>query len=187
MVDRRERILDAALLCCWQKSWNQTSLRDVADAAGLSKGGLYVHFRTKTDLLKSILQRNRERIELLGTAPDLETFIQWNLDNMTFVVGPGGRERAIAQHELQLEGLRTPELRPIVEELVRDTVRVLQVMVQRLRPKLDAAAAEDRATTILCFLEGLRGYSAIASDASLEQLQRLAAGELRAIMDRGGD
>jgi len=185
MADRRERILDAVDRCCWEKGWNQTTLRDVATMAGLSKGGVYVHFPTKTELLKGILQRNLERIEMMGAAPDLETFVQWALNNLTYVVGPGGRERAISQSELQLDGLRTPELRPLVENVANNAVRVLEDMVRRFCPGLDEAVVQDRALSILFFLEGLRNYTAFAGSVSLAQLQRVVTRQLHALL--GGD
>ncbi|MBY8826402.1 TetR/AcrR family transcriptional regulator [Sphingomonas colocasiae] len=187
MADRRERILDAVDRCCWEKGWNQTTLRDVAKAAGLSKGGVYVHFPTKTELLRGMLQRNLEHLDKLGTAPDPQTFVQWRLDSLDFLAGPGGRERAISLGELQMDGLRAPELRPLVEEVTRHAVDVLEAMVRRLCPRLGQEEARDRALSILCLLEGLRNYAAVAESISLEQFRRIVTRELTALLDCNGD
>lgn len=183
MADRRDQILDAAVRCCWEKGWNQTTLRDVATMAGLSKGGVYVHFPTKIELLKGLLQRNIEQIEIIGAAPDVERFVQWALDNLPFMLGSDGRERAISQSELQLEGLRTPELRPLVENVVSNAVRVLEGMVRRFCPSIDETTVQDRALLICFFFEGLRNYAAMADGVSLKQLQRVATRQLRALLD----
>jgi len=187
MADRRERILDAVDRCCWEKGWNQTTLRDVAKAAGLSKGGVYVHFPTKTELLRGMLQRNLEHLDRLGTAPDLPTFVRWSLNNLDFVAGPGGRERAISLGELQMDGLRAPELRPLIEKVTGHAVHMLETTVRRLCPRLTDEEVQDRALSILCFLEGLRNYAAIAERISLEQLQRIVTRELTALLDCGVD
>ncbi|MDT9600617.1 TetR/AcrR family transcriptional regulator [Sphingosinicella rhizophila] len=182
MEDRRDRILDAVELCCREKGWNQTTLRDVAAVAGLSKGGLYVHFATKTQLLEEILRRNVERIESLGKPTDPEAFIAYLQQNVLHVAGPEGREGAIAQGELQLDGVRNPDLRPLVEAVARKAVSVLEGVVRKFRPGLEPEEVTDRALAILFLLEGLRNYVGMSGNASVEQLQRVLARQVRAIL-----
>lgn len=47
---RREQILRAALTCFAQKGYHQTTLDDIVDEAGLSKGSVYVYFDSKKAL-----------------------------------------------------------------------------------------------------------------------------------------
>lgn len=63
---RAERILDAAgeLLQRW--GYKRVTIDDVAREAGIGKGTVYLHWRTREDLFEAVLQR-----EMLGLADDL--------------------------------------------------------------------------------------------------------------------
>lgn len=50
----KEEILRAALRLFEQKGYTNTSMDDVAEAVGLTKGGLYHHIEKKEDLLRQI-------------------------------------------------------------------------------------------------------------------------------------
>lgn len=52
----RERIQDAARELFGQKGVQRTSLQDIADRLGITKPALYYHFRSREDLVRSILQ-----------------------------------------------------------------------------------------------------------------------------------
>lgn len=53
----RDRILDEAATLFVQRGYEATTLRDIADAAGMKAGSLYYHFTSKDHLLTEILQR----------------------------------------------------------------------------------------------------------------------------------
>jgi TetR/AcrR family acrAB operon transcriptional repressor len=52
---RKQTILDAALRVFAQQSFEAATTDDISRAAGLSKGGLYWHFKSKDDILAAIL------------------------------------------------------------------------------------------------------------------------------------
>ena len=58
----RDRILRAALLCFAARGYGSTSIREIANRAGISMPGLYHHFPGKADLLETLL---------IGTMDDL--------------------------------------------------------------------------------------------------------------------
>ena len=62
-VDIRERILDQATVLFVSRGYHGISMREIAEAAGVSKAGLYYHFRDKEALFLAILTANLERIE----------------------------------------------------------------------------------------------------------------------------
>jgi AcrR family transcriptional regulator len=51
-----ERILKQAMRLFLEKGYHGTSIDDITQAAGLTKGALYWHFRSKDDLLKRIVE-----------------------------------------------------------------------------------------------------------------------------------
>ncbi|BBZ79217.1 TetR family transcriptional regulator [Mycolicibacterium anyangense] len=52
----RERIQDVARELFGQKGVQRTSLQDIADRLGITKPALYYHFKSREDLVRSILQ-----------------------------------------------------------------------------------------------------------------------------------
>ncbi|UNU41744.1 TetR family transcriptional regulator [Sphingopyxis sp. YF1] len=53
----RERLLDAANDAILYKGFAATSIDELVEAAGISKGGFFYHFRDKGDLARELLQR----------------------------------------------------------------------------------------------------------------------------------
>ena len=56
-------MLDAAIATLAMRGLASTSIQDIADAAGLSKGAVHYHFESKDDLLQHVLVRCCESIE----------------------------------------------------------------------------------------------------------------------------
>ncbi len=61
----RERVLDAAEEAFGRGGYRETSLRQIAEAAGLSVGALYLHLAGKEELLRAVL--DRRSVVLMGT------------------------------------------------------------------------------------------------------------------------
>lgn len=55
-LDTRQRIQDAARELFTEKGVLRTSLQDIADRLGVTKPALYYHFRSREDLVRSIVQ-----------------------------------------------------------------------------------------------------------------------------------
>ncbi|MBL7499767.1 TetR/AcrR family transcriptional regulator [Frankia sp. CNm7] len=53
----RERLLDAAEVRFGRDGYRATSLRDVAEACGISVGALYLHLSGKEELLRAVIDR----------------------------------------------------------------------------------------------------------------------------------
>src|SRR5271170_6287110 len=54
---RRLELVDLAQRLFMEKGYDRTTVNDVIDAAGVSKGAFYHHFRAKEDLLEAIAER----------------------------------------------------------------------------------------------------------------------------------
>ncbi len=80
----KEQILRTAVRCFVRRGYMETRLQNIANEAGLSKGGVYFHFPTKEDLLLAILERYflhveapLSPIEILPKNPDsLRLFVR---------------------------------------------------------------------------------------------------------------
>lgn len=58
---RRTRLLDAALGVFAAYGFRRASMADIAQAAGVSRPALYLHFRSKEDMLRALAERLRDR------------------------------------------------------------------------------------------------------------------------------
>src|SRR5580692_4467959 len=60
--DKRERILDAAVRVFARKGFYLTRVSEVAKAAGVADGTIYLYFKSKDDLLVSLFEHRVERL-----------------------------------------------------------------------------------------------------------------------------
>lgn len=71
---RREAILKAAQLCFAKRGYTETSVSDIAQAAQLTKGGVYFHFASKDEirlaLIKAFIGQILQAIDEIGSRGD---------------------------------------------------------------------------------------------------------------------
>jgi TetR/AcrR family acrAB operon transcriptional repressor len=66
---RRNRVEDAALALFAEHGYSGTSVEDIARAAGIPTGGVYLHFRTKRQLLLSLMNDLVIALSRIGLEP----------------------------------------------------------------------------------------------------------------------
>jgi AcrR family transcriptional regulator len=71
---REQRILDAAATLFTHYGYDKTTVSDIAQEAGVSKGAIYLHFESKDDLFEALLMREIEKytenwLELIEADP----------------------------------------------------------------------------------------------------------------------
>ena len=72
-VARREEILDAALIEFTDRTYNAVSMERLAECAGLSKAGIYAHFKSKEEIFHALLERTTQQLrDFQGWLPDEE-------------------------------------------------------------------------------------------------------------------
>ncbi|HWV16363.1 MAG TPA: TetR family transcriptional regulator [Cellvibrio sp.] len=67
-LETRGQLLDAAEKVFFEKGFSQTSLMDIAEAANLTRGAIYWHFKNKSDLFDAMADRIRLPMENLTHA-----------------------------------------------------------------------------------------------------------------------
>lgn len=61
--ESRKQVLDAAVATFAKHGITSTSVQDIANAAGLSKGAVHYHFESKDELLQRVLEQCRATVE----------------------------------------------------------------------------------------------------------------------------
>lgn len=64
-----ENIINISAKLFAEKGYDKTSMQDIANAVGMSKGGIFHHFNSKEDIFYSVMERQFEQI--------IETINQW--------------------------------------------------------------------------------------------------------------
>lgn len=104
-LETREQIIEAAECVFHTKGVSRTSLNDIAQQAGVTRGAIYWHFKNKHDVFDAMMEQLRLPMEALGDRavdPD-ET-------------DPLGKFRAFLIHILR-ETVRDPRRRRVLEIL----------------------------------------------------------------------
>jgi AcrR family transcriptional regulator len=153
--ERAERILDAAAELVLRWGYRKTSVDDIAKQAGVAKGTIYLHWKSREELFLALLMRERMREE-----QRLQQEIARDPDGATL--------HGLMKHAT-LAALRNPLLRAM---MLQDS-EMLGEMAPSQSGALDAWR---RIQAIRGYLEILRGRSLVRSDMSLDaQVQALTA------------
>lgn len=73
-IKREQRVLDAAAELIMHYGYDKTTVSDIAQEAGISKGAIYLHFASKDDLFEALLLRemmnySKDWFELIEADP----------------------------------------------------------------------------------------------------------------------
>ena len=92
VADKREAILRSAIKVFAQKGYFNSKVADLAKAAGIADGTVYLYFKSKDEILHSIFDRA------------MEAFIAEGKREIAAIKEPAGRLRRIAQLHLEKLG-----------------------------------------------------------------------------------
>lgn len=117
----REKILNTATQLFIQKGSEKTSMQDIAQTAGISKGAIYHHFKSKDEIVLAVIRSRQELME--------EEMKQWFkvTENLT------GREQLQAILKSNLESQTARAIDGIVDEYEQDAGFILTMMRDNLR------------------------------------------------------
>jgi AcrR family transcriptional regulator len=144
--ETREEILRVALDMFTRQGFEATSIRDIADALGMTKSALYYHFRSKDELATSLFAKRRHELD------ELVEWIRAQPPSKDLVRRAALRwiDRATPE---QLQGMRFARAnQPAMKRLAArgDDIRLgFDTVVNALLP--EAASAQDRIFTRMAF------------------------------------
>jgi len=68
-LEKRARLKEAGLACFGEKGYESTSIDEIASRAELAVGGFYLHFRSKRQLLVTLMDELLEKLSQLDLRP----------------------------------------------------------------------------------------------------------------------
>jgi TetR/AcrR family acrAB operon transcriptional repressor len=138
----RDRLIDAAELVFHAKGVSRSSLAEIAESAGLTRGAIYWHFKDKADLFNAMMDRAtlplENAMQLVGVAPDvdpLETLRTTLADTWQRMLHDAQLRRVfeVAVHQVEyVEELRAVRERhhAVREQCLADFRRAIEVGAQ---------------------------------------------------------
>lgn len=110
----RRRLLDLAAQMFIESGYDAISLRDIADEAGLTKGAIYGHFRSKGQLLVEVIRSElAQRDDML----DLDEAAEHPDYLFDLFISPGSRELRLLQTDAAAAARHDPDVAAGVEEV----------------------------------------------------------------------
>ena len=133
---RPQELLEAALLLFVEKGFAATRSEEVAHAAGVSKGTLYLYYPSKEELFKAVVRQNMsaliaEGIEMAGSYAGSSSELLVELMNIWWQ--KVGNTPAAGIHKIVLSEVRNfPELAQFyADEVIRPADLLFSTVVQR--------------------------------------------------------
>jgi AcrR family transcriptional regulator len=128
----RKRLLDAAERLFARHGFDATSVDDVAEAAGFSKGALYYNFESKDELLEALVERSIADLvtSLESALADAHT-IEEKLSAAQRLLTEQERDQHGGQLELEVfvQAVRDPKLRRMVRKAYGRMVKAIASLI----------------------------------------------------------
>jgi AcrR family transcriptional regulator len=158
----RKQILDASLHLFSQRGFARTSVRDIAQAAGITDAAIYYHFASKRELFEALFEERGITPAIAGleqasvAGPPLQVFTEISLYALDIMERNRDFLRVVFAGALGQDRMATEEYRRIVGRWARAEARILREYVengQLRRVDVDAAARQLVLLVIVAFLD----------------------------------
>jgi len=123
-----ESIIAVSAKLFMEKGYDKTSMQDIVDALGMSKGAIFHHFKSKEDILDAVMNESFEqaKAQIYDTFDDMEgSDTRGKLENL--LNGQVQDPRQSAQGTFLLSQIESPHL---IVALMRQSVRSAGVLAE---------------------------------------------------------
>lgn len=172
----REQILDSSLRLFSEKGFARASVRDIAQAAGITDAAIYYHFNSKRDLFEALLDErgftaaleNLERVEVtVGPVESLPALAQ---RAMEFIYQNRDLMKVLMVEALAADPVASEEYSILVERWKKAEARILRIYADRglLRTEeVDELAAQLVTTVVGIFADYLMSPAPLPANGDL--------------------
>jgi AcrR family transcriptional regulator len=141
----RKQILDAALRLFSEKGFARTSVRDIAQAAGITDAAIYYHFDSKRDLFEALIEERGftaalESLETVEVAiPPSEALPELGRSALTFIYQNRDLMKVLMLEAMADDPVATEEYAMLVERWERAEARIFRIYASRGDIRIDSA------------------------------------------------
>lgn len=147
--ERADRILDAAAELLLRWGYNKTTIDDIARLAGVAKGTIYLHWKTREDLFTALMRREYIRV--------VEEIQQRIADDPE-----GGTIQGITKHSM-LATIKSPLMKAV---LLRDT----DLLGEWVRKEFASVSYSEQIAQSLGLIEFFRSRGVVRDDIDVRRL-----------------
>lgn len=174
-----DRIVDVAAAAIRRNGYAGTGVADVMKEAGLTHGGFYAHFDSRTQLLAEAVERagtrSMERMRKVTERAAPEQALQALVDAYLSDAHVDAPEDGCTLAAL---GTETPRQAPEVQRVGARRLKELVDLVERQLPDWGAPGQHDKALAILSCMVGAMVIARASADARVSKDVRRAAKNL---------
>ena len=173
---RREQILSAARRCFIENGYHPTRMDDIARAAGLSKGGVYFHFKSKQEVFESLVTEEFDAsVQFLEKIVSEERPVAEKMQSIAghyldyFSQAPDAPRFFIVMGEM---ALRDADLAVRLQKMQMTFIDYIARLVRQGVDEGFLRDVDDRAVAALlkALLDGVEGLTALGVDAEAPRL-----------------
>ena len=132
-LDRRQQILESAIVCFAKTGFHQTSMHDISAEAGTSVGLIYRYFKNKDEVISAIAAEHKKEIaQLLERARQAPTLLE-SLEILFTSHCCENSTQTISAFAVDLfaEAGRNPQVAKLVRDVVRTKTKGLTDLIAR--------------------------------------------------------
>jgi len=133
---RRQEIFNASVNLFLEKGFQETSMREIAAAAGMGKSSLYDYFKTKDEILLSVIEQDIDdlngRVRVISTQPlppveklqqVMNTYLNYLLSKKAIFFKLNSEVQRLALQRQQRLQPKRHELQDLLSALVKEAIQ----------------------------------------------------------------
>jgi len=167
---RRDTIVDVANDLFHKQGYNMTSIADIANQIGITKGNLQYHFRSKEDLLVTVINLRFEQMRVVFERMERE-----NIDPMarlkSFVKMVSGEEDGLSNYGCTIGSINA-ELGKCQRQLQQKALQMFEQFrknIERAFIQLGSKEAQTKSMHLLSMIQGAALMSYVYRNGELLQ------------------
>jgi AcrR family transcriptional regulator len=182
--EAKERIIQAALEIYSEKGPNQVTMDDVAKKLGVSKGALYLYFKSKDEILNEVIKATEQSVRKFLLSLLETNDLSKRLDDVfNNDMNEPNRQRRSLIFDFIAEGARNPETHKAVSEAYQQNLNALTDFLAN-KDKQKTEKSRYQAVSLLALYLGIRASSILGVQS--DDLRQAWQQSTKAILaDRG--
>ena len=169
-MNKKETVLKVATQLFSQQGFDNTSMANICEKAGVSKGLVYHHFKSKDEILTTIFGDGTEQMKALNEAY-LDNSPHKNLtDLIEGVFGQIVKEKEL--FKLNLNIMFQPSTRALLSKQIKQRSQMLFDYVKRNFAELDPKKADILSFMFIAEIDGISlDYLSVYDDYPIEDMK----------------
>ncbi len=171
-MDKRQELIETATKLFSEKGFENTALSEICEKAGVSKGLISHHFKSKNGLLKEIFKRTTDLIVEMNqtSAKEKSPYVQLKALIESFFIQ---LEADKLFFQFNLNVIVQPNTREILKDLIMERSAFILQSTEGLFIKIDPKNSKVLSYLFIAELDGIAlNYLGIFDDYPLEEIKK---------------